>query len=357
MASETRALAKIESSLDLLSIEEIKYFREQVQQLLRDVMVEGIDNDYAIIPGTKKKSLLKPGAEKICSMFRFVVEPMVEEMRDGVDVTYRVFVRLSAPNGRFLGSGVGECSTKESKYAWREAVCEAEWESADPASRRIHWKRDYKEGAISVLQVRENPADKSNTVLKMGKKRSLVDGVLTVTGCSDIFTQDLEEDEEGGRQNAVGGAQQGQQKKQGAGNGPTISGPQSGRFYGIWKKAGRDPKEVGVYLKRICKVDDSRKMHPDYYDEACRWAATQEPVPAAPAAQATTGQSTSTASPAAEAKREPSQEEAESATAFGVLGWDEKTRERFAEQYHHDWKKILGELKILVTKREQKENS
>ena len=32
-----------------------------------------------------------------------------------------------------------------------------------------------------------------NTVLKMAKKRALVDAVLTATAASDIFTQDLED--------------------------------------------------------------------------------------------------------------------------------------------------------------------
>ncbi len=39
----------------------------------------------------------------------------------------------------------------------------------------------------------DNPADNYNTVLKMAKKRALVDAVLTATAASDIFTQDLED--------------------------------------------------------------------------------------------------------------------------------------------------------------------
>jgi hypothetical protein len=40
----------------------------------------------------------------------------------------------------------------------------------------------------------DNPSDYYNTCLKMGKKRALVDAVLTSTAASDIFTQDIEED-------------------------------------------------------------------------------------------------------------------------------------------------------------------
>ena len=37
--------------------------------------------------------------------------------------------------------------------------------------------------------------DAANTVLKMAKKRSFVDAVLTATASSDMFTQDQKEDE------------------------------------------------------------------------------------------------------------------------------------------------------------------
>src|SRR3990167_11218552 len=41
----------------------------------------------------------------------------------------------------------------------------------------------------------ENPdiADQYNTVLKMACKRAKVDGCLSATACSDIFTQDIED--------------------------------------------------------------------------------------------------------------------------------------------------------------------
>ena len=39
----------------------------------------------------------------------------------------------------------------------------------------------------------EDIADVYNTVLKMAKKRALVDATLTATAASDIFTQDVED--------------------------------------------------------------------------------------------------------------------------------------------------------------------
>jgi hypothetical protein len=340
-----------------LTIEQLKYRQQQIHKLLTEVLKEGIDDDYAEIPGTKKKSLLKPGAEKICNLFQFVPTiSKVEEFREGDDVTFRVTVALSTASGNLLGEGIGQASTKETKFAWRKAVCEEEWEDAEPSERRRKWFVDkYNGGAADIiLQVRENPADKENNMLKIGKKRALIDAVLTVTGSSNLFTQDREDDTEGGNGNSgprkQASAQSSAKKAAPADQGAIVEPKQAGRFYFIWSKdrnPPRAPEEVKLYLQRKCGVSDSRQMPTKFYAEACRWAASNEPVPdAAPA--------TAEAQPKqdeAEKKGAPSPEQAEADTAFGMLAWDEKKRARFVEQYAGDWTKILGELKILIAKR------
>lgn len=346
MATELATRAEIIAPFETITIEQLKWMQNQVHQLLKEVLQEGLENDYAKIPGTKRYSLLKPGAEKICNLFRFVPTiPKIEERWNGDDVTYRATVCLSTAGGRLLGEGIGSASTKESKFAWRKAVCTEEWEAADYDQRRIKWYVDDQSGqAGSILQVREPPADKENNILKIAKKRALIDAVLTITGTSNLFTQDREDDLDPG-QNGNGNGKPASKKTPApaADNGPTISDKQSGRFYGIWKNANRTAEDVKLYLKRKCGVEDSRKMPVKFYDEACRWAATQEPVPAeAPAAA-------KEEAPKQEVKLSPEQEEAK--TAFSILGWDEKTQARFIDQYKGDWKVILGELKILVTKR------
>ena len=344
MATELQVAARTDSSFEAITIEQLKWRQAQVHKLLTEVLKEGLDDDYAKIPGTKKYALLKPGAEKICNLFAFVPTiPKIEERWDGDDVTFRVTVCLSSASGRLLGEGIGSASTRETKFAWRKAVCTEEYEAAEPHQRRVKWFVDDRSGeAGTILQIREIPADKENTILKIGKKRSLIDAVLTITGTSNLFTQDVEPDEAG----ADGQPAKTAVKKTApppADNGPTISDKQSGRFYGIWKNANRTPEDVKLYLKRKCGVEDSRKMPTKFYDEACRWAATQEPVPAEKAAEPAKPE---------QAKLSPEQQEAN--TAFDILGWDEKVQARFAEQYAGDWKKILGELKILVAKRDDK---
>ena len=162
----------------------------RIQEVMKEVMQKG--THYGVVPGCgDKPTLLKAGAEKLMMTFRLAVDPEIEDLSDSCVRRYRVKTRVTAQiDGTYLGSCVGECSSDEEKYSWREAVCKEEFEATDPSLRREKWKRNLK---APLLQVHTNPADVANTILKMAKKRSLVDAVLTVTGASDIFTQDIED--------------------------------------------------------------------------------------------------------------------------------------------------------------------
>ena len=167
--------------------------RAQVN-LMQDVMIEVMKKDthYGVIPGTKQPSLYKAGAEKIMSTFRLAADPAVEDLgRDG-EVHYRVKVSILSASGMFLGAGMGECSSQEDKYAWRGVVCDEEFEATPENRRRIKFAK-WNGKVEQKKQVRTNPADVANTILKMAKKRGMIDGVLTVTAASDLFTQDIED--------------------------------------------------------------------------------------------------------------------------------------------------------------------
>jgi hypothetical protein len=167
--------------------------RAQVN-LMQDVMAEVMKKDthYGVIPGTKTPSLYKPGAEKIMSTFRLAADPEVTDLgRDG-EIHYRVKVSILSSSGQFLGAGIGECSSSEDKYAWRGSICDEEFEATSENRRRIKFSK-YQGRVEQKKQVRTNPSDVANTILKMAKKRGLIDGVLTVTAASDLFTQDIED--------------------------------------------------------------------------------------------------------------------------------------------------------------------
>ena len=177
-----------------LSAMEVRAQVNLIQEVMQSVMKDG--THFGKIPGAgDKPTLFKSGAEKLASTFRLAVEPVVEELSYGDEFRVRVIARITEMgSGRFLGSGVGEASSSESKYQWRASVCDEEFEATAEHMRRLKWNKAYQNRpAWSQKQVRMNVADVANTVLKMAKKRAMVDGILTVTGASDIFTQDIEE--------------------------------------------------------------------------------------------------------------------------------------------------------------------
>lgn len=167
--------------------------RAQVN-LMQDVMIEVMRDGthYGTIPGTKSKSLYKAGAEKLMATFRLAGDPEVTDLSQNGEIAYRVKVRLSAPSGQFIGAGIGECSSSEEKYSWRAAVCDEEWDETPENRRRIKFSK-WQGKVEKKKQVRTNPADVANTILKMAKKRAQVDAVITCTAASDIFTQDIED--------------------------------------------------------------------------------------------------------------------------------------------------------------------
>lgn len=171
-----------------------------VQEVMKAVMKAGVH--YGIIPGTgDKPSLYKPGSEVLLSAFKIAVKPKVREIRDGNHITYQIdCVGEHITSGLVIGIGLGEASTAEDKYAWRASVCDEEYDATPEDRRRVKWnkgKRGYNgkpdEPAWSVKQVRTNPADIANTVLKMAKKRAQIDLCLTGLAASDCFTQDIED--------------------------------------------------------------------------------------------------------------------------------------------------------------------
>lgn len=157
-----------------LTVVELRSRADLVKQVLRDVMQEG--HHYGQVPGTKGAPvLLKAGAEKLAMVFRLAPRfDIVTRDLPGAHREYLVTCVMSGPQGNLLGSGVGSCSTMESKYRYR-------WRGEGRSRTRA-----------------ENPdiADTYNTVLKMAKKRAQVDATLTVTGASDIFAPDPEDDED-----------------------------------------------------------------------------------------------------------------------------------------------------------------
>lgn len=154
------------------TIDDIKARLSYVRQVYREILREGVSADYGSLPGTRERKILfKPGAEKLCMVFRLTPHYEVAyEPLGGEHFRTRVICTLRhIESGNQWGSGMASCSTMEKKYRYR-------------------W--------VNGRQV-DNPeiADLYNTVDKMAAKRAYVAAVISATGVSDMFTQDIGDDE------------------------------------------------------------------------------------------------------------------------------------------------------------------
>jgi hypothetical protein len=185
-------LAVIEREAANLTASEIRAQVNLIQEVMKSVMKDG--EHFGKIPGCgPKPTLLKAGAEKLASTFRFAIDPEIQDLSDKDVVRYRIRARVTHQvTGYFLGTGIGEASSGEEKYNWRKAVCQEEWDETPEDRRRRKWS-SYQGDTKRTLQIRTHPADVANTVLKMAKKRAMVDAVLSVCAASDLFSQDLED--------------------------------------------------------------------------------------------------------------------------------------------------------------------
>lgn len=167
---------------------EIRQRVNLVQEVMQGIMKR--ETHYGTIPGTQKPTLYKPGAEVLCVTFRVAQEYKIEDLSVQGVARYRVTcVGRHQMTGVALGEGVGECSSSEEKYKWRGVICKAELDATPENLRR---KKYYKNGNTAD-QIRTEPADLANTILKMACKRAMIAMTLNVTAASDIFTQDIED--------------------------------------------------------------------------------------------------------------------------------------------------------------------
>ena len=185
-------------------IADVISMKATVQDLLKSQMQE--DVHYGKIPGTgDKPTLLKSGAE----MLRMVFNLRTTCNKDDVEITnegnghktYEICMHISNKDKEIIATGLGTCSTMESKYKYRSQLTDRTvpseyWNERDKAllgGPQYSPKKVKGKWLIAERVEHDNPADYYNTVKKMAKKRAMADGILTATCSSDLFTQDLED--------------------------------------------------------------------------------------------------------------------------------------------------------------------
>lgn len=267
------SIVKADDFMPLLSVDQAVARKGQINEYVGRVLKEG--EDYGKMPGDTrtgaKKVLLKPGAEKLCSIFglapQYLEDKIVEDWTGkdhGGEPLFYYSYRCQLMRGdRFMGESIGSANSWEIKYRYRwvteevlanmidpqEALPEAEYRAklstipsrgsktskfepdfaidkrapegekyghpaeywdqftAAAGAKRVTGrelgKRKYNGWEVVIdqrLYRIPNPdtPDVVNTLQKMAQKRALVAAVLVVTNCSDAFTQDLEDNGNGG---------------------------------------------------------------------------------------------------------------------------------------------------------------
>ncbi|EGO2729429.1 hypothetical protein CYR81_11230 [Enterococcus faecalis] len=150
-------------SMDMVMDADLSKVTQQLQAIsnFQTVVQENLKSgqDFGLIPGTNKPTLLKPGAEKIQMLFGVTSEyEEIERIQDYDNGFFAYTIKCTlSKNGQKITEGMGHCNTKEKKY------------------------------------IKQDPFTLANTCLKMAKKRAQIDATLTIASLSEVFTQDMED--------------------------------------------------------------------------------------------------------------------------------------------------------------------
>lgn len=223
--------------------------RKIVVKGLIDTQVLRPGVDYGSVPGTDKPTLLKPGAERLCSAFgldpRFDTITAIERW-DGDEALFFYRIRCSLVHietGREIATGIGSCNSREARYRWRwvdadkvpgyldlkaldrrdSTISEfafaiekketggkygkpaAYWQAFDDAindgtARRTQRKTSsgklldaFEIGSTQYRVPNDDIFSLVNTIDKMACKRALVAAALIGANASEFFTQDVED--------------------------------------------------------------------------------------------------------------------------------------------------------------------
>lgn len=197
---EETALAVKEGGFRLspvASAKEMKHELRVLESFIKGEMKKGID--YGNVKGIEKPFLFKAGSEHLLNLYGLA--PTLEDVRTIEDWEKGIFCYtikcklIQIRSGKVVAEGIGSCNSKETKYRYlwvkgKMRTDELQAQMKDDGTGK--WTKRY--GKFVWLERKENPEPYSlaNTILKMAKKRAVVDATLSATRTSGIFTQDEE---------------------------------------------------------------------------------------------------------------------------------------------------------------------
>jgi hypothetical protein len=186
-------------------IQEYADFLTNLDEFIGSKMVKGVD--YGEIPGVDKPTLLKPGAEKLESLFflrneKECVEKSIADDWSFIKYTYRT--KIYNKGGQLVSTCEGTCNSHEKKYRFNTVYPDKATE-AEKLAGRLETRKSRNGGTYQVYVIEKKDFhDLDNTLMKMAQKRSFVGAILEATNSSGRFTQDVE-DMDVGAQNERGG--------------------------------------------------------------------------------------------------------------------------------------------------------
>lgn len=197
------------------------------------------DVDFGVIPKTKKPSLYKSGAEKICFAYglmqRYHIESKIEQTAPEPFFFYTVrcdLVKLNVQTGQeyIFTSGYGSANTKEGRNGLKGAF------------------------------------DGANSSLKMAAKRALTAAAISVCGGSDLFTMDIEDESIIKNYEEIKVTNQ---------DDAPISTKQIKRLYAIGNEAGRNVEEIKQLLASR-GYTSTKDITQKFYDEVCELVGSEK---------------------------------------------------------------------------------
>lgn len=247
--AETAVVRRENDFMPTMTIQQAIDRRNAFLMFQKDVMKSGVD--FGEMPGTGKPTLLKPGAEKLCTLFGLTPRSsFIEKVEDwtgkdhGGEPHFFYHVKISLyRNEQFVAEADGSCNSWEKKYRFRwlpESELPAGFDKVrvktksgtirEPAfavdkaetSGRFGKPAEYWDRFITAIQngtarsaempkrgggvmeaweigetmyrvPNEDIFDAVNTIQKMAFKRALVACTLIATNASEVFSQDQED--------------------------------------------------------------------------------------------------------------------------------------------------------------------
>lgn len=187
----TRALSQ--QPVTKSDVDALKAQRELLREFVKSQLVEADfserakkenrygEGDFGVIPGTKKRCLFKPGAEKFQKLFRLgcrfkLVDKEIDLAANFAMFTYKCEV-FHLASGALIAECDASVNSQETKYKERTV-----WKTVKAKNGK-----EVRDQVVEPTPV----TDILNTLQKMAQKRAMIGATITATGASEYFTQDM----------------------------------------------------------------------------------------------------------------------------------------------------------------------